>query len=299
MSWIEWCVGMSWEQRLFSSAPTRSGRLCRQRVIVCAESSPSVRGNTTVFRSVQRRHSCERVLRYVDGKERRIRYPCDVEEDGVVVCTEPQCTVEADARIEGRVERPMARPDDVGGTREGVLSPEEADSPLDFLRHVMSKEYQEKQVHEYKRVKDAFYVAVDGCPWPVPRPVYTIVMSDEHGKHAMYTLRTRIHQHGVESELNSLLFSKREDHVIRCSSLVDGVLMFQSKAAAIEYGEMVEMTSVEKAVRIAEHDSHSIFKDIVIAKAVAVVMKEGHEVPDPQKLRAVLLDSTAGSLYEP
>lgn len=291
---------MAWEQRLFSSTPTRSGRLCRQRVIICAESSPSVRGNTTVFRSVQRRHSCERVLRYVDGKERRIRYPCDEDEDGTVVCTQPQCTVEAEARIGGRVERPMTRSDDVGKRgEEGVLSPEEADSPLDFLRHVMSKEYQEEQLNEYKRVKDAFYVAVDGCPWPVPRPVYTIVMSDEHGKHTMYTLRTRIHQNGVESELNSLLFSKREDNVIRCSSLVDGVLMFQSEAAAIEYGEMVEMKSMGKAVHIAEHDSHSIFRDIVVAKAVAVVMKEGHEVPDPQKLRAVLLDSTAGSLPEP
>lgn len=281
---------MKTNRGLFSSFPT-SVRVVRQRIYtVYAESSPSVRGNTSVFRSVERRQACERVLRYVDGKERRIRYPCDVEEDGVVVCTEPRCSSSVETREEEAKQGALC-------VEEGLLSPEEAVSPLDFLRHVTSKEYQEQQENEYERVKDAFYVAADGCPWPVPRPVYTIVVSDDE-KHAMYTLRTRMYQNGVESELNSLLFSKRGTHVIRCSSLVDGVVMFQSEAAAVEFGEMLDLSSLGKAIRIAEHDSHSIFRDIVEVKAVAVVMKEGHDVPDPRKLRAVLLDSgTGGSLH--
>lgn len=305
------------EHVLFLSTPVK----VRQYVVVRAESSPSVRGNTSVFRSPHRRNACERVLRYVDGKERRIRYPCDEmqEEDGLVVCTEPRCTTQVDDRsmaedqdgannnaygITETSTSTSVEEDNVTndvGTREQASLLGESASPLDFLRHVTSKEYQDQQEKEYDRIKESFYVAVDGCPWPVPRSVYTIVVSHEQhcekeARHSMYTLRTRIQQHNVESELNSLLFSKKKKNVIRCSSLVDGVVLFQNESEAIEYGEMVDMNLTGGKVHIAEHNSHALFRDLVESKAVAVVIKEGCDIPNPQKLRAVLLDSNAGTL---
>lgn len=301
----------------------------RRRGVTRAEYEPShvpVRGNTSVFRSSDRGNACERVLRYVDGKERRIRYPCNhmAEDDASVVCTEQRCDRQVDTLEQRENEECHERSrmmhgersrGDVVGSTSVVETGESGDgqsrqsetvqqgfhvgtaaSPLDFLRHVTSQEYIEQQSNEYETVKEAFFVAVDGCPWPVPRPVYTIVVSDtEDDQHSLYTLRTRLYQDQVESELHSLLFSRRKDPIIRCSSLVDGVVMFQSHDAAVEYGEMVESRlgeNLSKRVHIAEHDSHSLFRAIVEAKGIAVVMKEGCVVPDPQKLKAVLLDRT-------
>jgi len=267
----------------------------------------STKSNTAVFRCRNRMSACERVLRYPDGHERRIRYPCDqmYEEDGDGSVSGAVCGVMEDER-EDVV---MVNEEDTSCAQTNIIEEElQADmiddipaSPLEFLRQVTSEEYKEEQENEYNRVRNAFDIVADGCPWPIPKPVYTVICSKVHQDDGMndstqqhvHTLRTRVYQSDVESEMNKLLFGKRKN-VIKCSSLVDGIVMFQDESQAVQYGLDVEKNLSDDdrghhtTVGIAEHDSHALFRVIVEARGVAIVMKKDHEMYDSRKLAAVL-----------
>lgn len=269
----------------------------------------------------------ERVLRYPDGRERRIRYPCpdgdDVQqradsrsgsrwegkglvynddgysgnfvqiEKGESVKSEKKCEdlcVDKTNEINGTIKD--------GGTKEEVVKDVlESKSPLELLKYLTSAEYKEEQEREWQAVKDSFDI-YHGCPWPIPKPVYTVVLQQEDGRGQVHTLRTRIAQEEVESELNTLLgFTNKSKNkkknersaVIRCSSLVDGVVVFEDEERADEYGQIVQgVKNGHVAVHIAEHDSHDLFRNVQEAKGVVVVIRRDGQVPNMQQLAAVL-----------
>ena len=281
----------------------------------------------------------ERVLRYPDGRERRIRYPCpdgdDVQQRGD--------SLSGGGRWQGRGEKGLMYSGDdddddngysgnfvqtekKGKRRESVKSEKtcedscivekangmaggamkeeeevvknvlESKSPLELLKYLTSAEYKEEQEREWQAVKDSFDIH-HGCPWPIPKPVYTVVVQQEDGAGQVHTLRTRIAQEEVENELNTLLgfHNKRKNNnkensaVIRCSSLVDGVVVFEDEDRADEYGQIVQgLKNGNVAVHIAEHDSHDLFRNVQEAKGVVVVIRRDGQVPNMQQLAAVL-----------
>lgn len=268
----------------------------------------------------------ERVLRYPDGRERRIRYPCpdgdDVQQrgdsssggrwqgrggkgivysdddddySGNFVQTETKGKKRESVKTEKKCEDLcVEKTNKISGTVKDVL---ESKSPLELLKYLTSAEYKEEQEREWQAVKDSFDVH-HGCPWPIPKPVYTIVLQQEDGGgHTLHTLRTRIAQEEVESELNMLLgFNNKNNEknensaVIRCSSLVDGVVAFEDEDQADEYGQIVRgLKNGNVAVHVAEHDSHDLFRNVQEAKGVVVVIrKDAIKVPNMQQLAAVL-----------
>ena len=231
----------------------------------------------------------ERILRYPDGKERRIRYPC------LPVVEEERLEEErADEALEA----------------EPAL---DLSSPLAFLRHVTSETYTRRLEEENAIVRGIFDVHAS-CPWVVPRRVWTICVdgfgdgdreqprgedADERGERPsnVYFLRTRSPQTEVESELNALLFVGKKR--ITCSRLVDGIVVFSEveDAEAFAAGMSVD---ANRTVSVAEHDSHELFRNIVECRGVGVVLRAGFgdELAEEglemggfvTRLKAVLLD---------
>jgi len=255
----------------------------------------------------------ERVLRYPDGRERRIRYPCpdgdDVQrprdsssglwegrkERGVVVVDDDYSGnfVQTEEEEEGKLELEKKKKSIGDNAAAEVKHVLESRSPLEMLRYLTSAEYKEEQEREWQAVKDSFDVH-HGCPWPIPKQVYTIVLQQQDGPGQLHTLRTRISEQGVETELNKLLgFDKKkkddgDSAVIRCSSLVDGVVVFEDEDRADEYGQIVQGLKNGHIVHIAEHDSHDLFRNVQEAKGVVVVIRRDVQVPNMQQLAAVL-----------
>ncbi|KAI8107102.1 hypothetical protein M9434_001747 [Picochlorum sp. BPE23] len=289
----------------------------RQRAVKStrASSSRCVSGATT----------CERVLRYPDGHERRIRYPCPMAEEMIVgdvqghVCDleeeEEEETSVAEASIDVEYRGDVGTwnrtfEDSWDGSSvvgdEVFINKEEEDglptqSPLELLRFVMSDAYKEKQKNEYEEVKNSFDIC-HGCPWPVPKAVYTLAVQDARAAAAarVYAPRTRIFQEGVQSEMTMLLEENRRKNgkvrktkpVIECSSMVDGVVIFQDESQAMAFGKELEK-HVGNTVVLAEHDSHELFRNINETKGVGVVMKRECILPACGKLTTVLRNPTA------
>lgn len=273
-----------------------------------ASSSRCVSGATT----------CERVLRYPDGHERRIRYPCPMAEELIVgdvqehVCEleEEEETSVAEASIDveyrgdvGTWNRTFEDSWDGSSVVGDEVSNMEEDglptqSPLELLRFVMSDAYKEKQKNEYEQVKNSFDIC-HGCPWPVPKMVYTLAVQDGQAAQ-VYAPRTRIFQEGVQSEMTMLLEENRRKKgkvrktkpVIECSSMVDGVVIFQDESQALAFGRELEKHVGNKVI-LAEHDSHELFRNIIETKGVGVVMRKDCILPACGKLTTVLRNPTA------
>ena len=273
-------------------------------------------------------HVCppERILRYPDGKERRIRYPClQIEEVVEVVDAE---------EVEQAVQEERARDNratDLPVTRLEKKQDLDLSSPLAFLRYVTSEEYTRRLEEENAIVRGTFDI-FRTCPWVAPRKVWTVcvgggvvdgdavderdvfmgpVDGDEflenrglnenrYAAPSVFFLRTRSSQTDVESELNKLLFRDRKK--LKCSSLVDGIVVFMELEDAEAFAEGVSGGGCGGgAVAVAEHDSHDLFRNIVQSRGVAVVMRArfGEEVAEGglemdgfvDRLKAVLLDS--------
>eukprot|EP00889_Picochlorum_renovo_P004144 jgi/Picre1/31174/NNA_006528.t1 len=256
-------------------------------IFMYAKRMMMVRGGVAVraVRGGPRATTCERVLRYPDGHERRIRYPCPMAEEMIVgdvqghVCDleeEEEKTSVAEASID------VEYRGDVFINKEEEEDGLPTQSPLELLRFVMSDAYKEKQKNEYEEVKNSFDIC-HGCPWPVPKAVYTLAVQDGRAAAAarVYAPRTRIFQEGVQSEMTMLLEENRRKNgkvrktkpVIECSSMVDGVVIFQDESQAMAFGKELEK-HVGNTVVLAEHDSHELFRNINETKGVGVVMKK-------------------------
>lgn len=287
----------------------------------CSRQRAAKSTRASSFRCVSGVTACERVLRYPDGHERRIRYPCPRQEEFPVVgdvqghvCDleeeeEEKSIAEVSIDVEYRGDvgtwnrtfedswdgSSVVVDDDVFHTEDGLPT----QSPLELLRFVMSDAYKERQKNEYDQVKNSFDVC-DGCPWPMPRAVYTLAVQGDHAVARVYAPRTRISQEGMQSEMTMLLEQNRKKKgnvgktgpVIECSSMVDGVVIFQDESQAVAFGKELEKHVGNKVV-LAEHDSHELFRNINETKGVGVVMKKECILPDCGKLATVLRNPTA------
>ncbi len=280
---------------------------------VCA-AGHSRGGHTNHRNGFVRRTICppERVLRYPDGKERRIRYPST----GLALeeCAGLEETLHT---VSSRRLAEEASVEDAVTGQSDDVSELDLSSPLAFLRYVTSEEYTRRLEEENRTVRGTFDVHAS-CPWVVPRKVWTLGIGGgrangedmDDGREldgtppaaSVFYLRTRSPSTAVENELNSLLFpgskkKKKENKKIRCSSLVDGIVLFTEESDAEAFAESM---STDASLSVAEHDSHEIFRHIVECRGVAVIMKPGFGDDMeacgmglqgfPERLKAVLLD---------
>ena len=275
-----------------------------------------------------RQPTTERVLRYPDGHERRIRYPCpeldcenssrlvgvqegvlDVEASmdleyrgdactwnrGLDECEEMYTTDEEEQSSDSNFFQAFEKRETGTKEKKEATASQIPDSPLELLRVMTSDSFKEKQRKEWEDVLNSFEIH-HGCPWPVPKPLYTILIPQSHGDHGvLYTLRTRVPQPQVESEINSVLRlnkkrrrnQEKESPIIRCSSMVDGLIAFEDEDMAHDFGAALESLN-GTTVSIGEHDSHKIFRDIQSARGVIVVLKRGAVLPGMSQLAAAL-----------
>ena len=273
---------------LFSSMTTKVVRVnARGRGVCAAGSSRGGHGNKNHRNGFVRKTICppERVLRYPDGKERRIRYPSStgLTLDECPGLEEKLHTVSTDeTAVEG------------GETGPSDVSELDLSSPLAFLRYVTSEAYTRRLEEENRAVRRTFGVHVT-CPWVIPRKVWTLGVDGGHANvegrdddddddeqqqqlmdrapaaASVFYLRTRSPSTAVENELSSLLFSGSRR--IRCSSLVDGIVIFTEEADAEAFAG--SMSTDAGVLSVAEHDSHELFRHLVECRGVAVVMKPG------------------------
>jgi hypothetical protein len=258
----------------------------------------------------------ERVLRYPDGRERRIRYPVPSEDGSNVNASLDSCGIveEWETRDASKASRsgltatatqiatPVnpQEPVDFSPPEQEVLDqlPVAApapqpfpDSPLALLRYLNSDEHRESQKREWEEVQNSYEI-LQGCPWPVPRPVYILAArraDDEAG--LTHTLRTRLPLSDVENEINTLLRGSNRDKqkpLISCSELVDGIITFEKEDDAERYGQLLEESGTAESVAVARCDSHELFRDAQDVKGAVVLLRSGVKVPLPHQLASAL-----------
>lgn len=172
---------------------------------VHAASSTSERSNHCRPLSVNHTATYERILRYPDGKERRIIYPLA---DPADPCEET-CDTCFDETWESD------HPWDVPGipkdsTDAAMVTLPDAhrkvsqlpSSPLELLRYLQSDDYKAAQEANWRAVRESYEV-LHGCPWVLPRPVYVLATARNRiaDAAATYTLRTRVERKEAEGEL--------------------------------------------------------------------------------------------------
>jgi len=270
----------------------------------------------------------ERILRYPDGRERRIRYP---------VPSEDGCNVNASLDSSGTVEEwethnaykaarggltattsPVVTPVNPQepdlppppSEQDKTLEPVTAasttapsapvtfpDSPLALLRYLNSDAHRESQRKEWEEVQNSYEI-LQGCPWPVPRPVYVLAARQPGNEAGLtHTLRTRLPLSDVEDELTKLLrgpthvdsTGKKKKPLISCSELVDGIVTFEAEDDAERYGQLLEESGTADSVAVARCDSHELFRDVQgVQGAVVLLRRTGGKVPLPHQLASAL-----------
>jgi len=312
-----------------------------------------------------REHTVERVLRYPDGYERRIRYPVsdDVPSASLSQSSTLETTTEyaatdyvsqdedfdpnawtnhaiwnsdssSSASIDAvnsnttplptplehnKQQHPLPRQPDTSESNEVPLS------PLALLRLMTSDGYKKEEQRVMQDVASSYTVLANGCPWPVPRPLYILSAveadqdsnanddDDDDEEDAVlkqqspsagqaYTLRVRLPKNELEDELTKLLGNKtRPDgsSLIRCSELKDGIITFEDEHQAEAFGKLIEgqqtpassYSTTTKRLTLAKCDSHALFRlSIEVLGVVVLVDKErGVEgLPLPHRLASAL-----------
>jgi len=270
------------------------------------------------------RETYERILRYPDGRERRIRYPVPSEDGCSVNGSLDSCgTVEewethnAYKAARGGLTTTTSQvvtpvnpqepdfpppPPEQDSSEPGANAPTTApsapfpDSPLALLRYLNSDAHRESQRKEWEEVQNSYEI-LQGCPWPVPRPVY-VLAAPQPGNEAglTHTLRTRLPLSDVEDELTKLLrgpnhidsTGKKNKPLISCSELVDGVVTFEAEEDAERYGQLLEESGTADSVAVARCESHELFRDVQGVQGVVVLLRTGGKVPFPHQLASAL-----------
>ncbi|PSC68534.1 hypothetical protein C2E20_7868 [Micractinium conductrix] len=270
----------------------------------------------------------ERVLRYPDGRERRIRYPLPPaeepsSEDLTDGCWADTCWVPraawlgmASAADGGAVlaaapagpqqqQQPAAFAPDKPAEPERSRMPS---SPMELLRYLNSPEYQAAQAEQWARVRGSYEV-LDQVPWVAPKPLYLLAVEQgppAGGGHPRggeprpglgYSLRTRVARADTEDELSRVLRRRAPDALplIRCSEMRDGVVAFEDEADAERYGQMLEADGMAE-VSIARCDSHELFRSVQDTRGVVVLLRRGGSfLPQPHQLSTSLRSQSDGS----
>jgi len=250
----------------------------------------------------------ERILRYPDGRERRIRYPVPSDDAPIAAIDagEDWITLNAWKASRGapsgyrREEESLVLPASPPESQPQVQEPPGGEiplaSPLALLRFLTSDAHREAQRSEWNEVC-ASYDILHGCPWPVPRPLYILaVLQPDNDIGVGHTLRTQLSRVDIENELTRILGDKRRengDPIIRCGELVDGLIAFESEEEAEQYGQLLEESGASGGVRVACSDSHDLFRQVQGVQGVVVLHRRGAVVPSVHKLSAVLRGQTS------
>lgn len=247
----------------------------------------------------------ERILRYPDGRERRIRYP--VPSEDATLCGGDEWETRnawkaARARTTSQLPSRPTPPQPAAPRKPAAPPPPPdrppesiPDSPLALLRFLTSDAHKEAQRREWEEVKGSYEI-LQGCPWPVPRPLY-VIAAHQPGSDAglTHTLRTRLPLADVENELTRVLRGKAAADagkpLIRCSEMVDGIVTFETEDDAEQYGELLEQGGTAEGVAVARCDSHELFRSVQGAKGAVVLLRKGGKVPFPHQLAAALKGS--------
>lgn len=246
----------------------------------------------------------ERVLRYPDGLERRIRYPVPCEGppvDANYDAGEEWATLNAwkasrgGPAIDRRAAKESASTTPLPEAQPQAEEDAIPNSPLALLRYLTSDTHREAQRREWEEIRGSYEI-LRGCPWPVPRPLYVLSVAQGSSDAGLtHTLRTRLPRADLENEITRVLGNRRRengDPLIQCGELTDGVVAFDSEEQAQEYGAHLEDSGALE-VSVAQCDSHELFRGINEVKAVVVLMRRGCKVPPVRKLSAVLRGHTA------
>ena len=252
----------------------------------------------------------ERILRYPDGRERRIRYPVPSEDPTICGAEEWEtrnASKAARARKNSQITTRVASPQPAAPSQPSTppAAPEQPpdtipDSPLALLRYLTSDAHKEARRREWEEVQ-ASYEILQGCPWPAPRPLYVLAARQPGSEAGLtHTLRTRLALGDVENELTRLLRGKQAseslDPLIRCSQMVDGVITFESEGDAERYGELLEQSGTAEGVAVARCDSHELFRNVQGAKGAVVLLRRDCKVPYPHQLATALKGPNASPM---
>ncbi|KAL4437392.1 hypothetical protein ABPG75_004531 [Micractinium tetrahymenae] len=309
-----------------AASPARAGRL---HVAAFAGGSSSCPAGS--WRGAEAERTYERVLRYPDGKERRIRYPLPPAEDPrsedltdgcwADSCWEPReawrGSFAASAGSCGLAPPPPApAPATAAPAQPASFVPEKPaeperprmpSSPMELLRYLNSPEYRQAQEEQWARVRGSYEV-LDQVPWVAPKPLYllTVEQAPPAGSAGVaaeapraglsYSLRTRVARKDAEDELSRVLRRRAPDGgpLIRCSEMKDGVVAFEDEADAERYGQMLEADG-DAQVSIARCDSHELFRSVQDVKAVVVLLRRGGAfLPQPHQLATSLRSQPEG-----
>lgn len=330
------CVLSSKTERplTFTSKPTS-----RRKQIAATPKAFAHRGIERPF-NYGREHTVERVLRYPDGYERRIRYPISDDVPLATLSSHETATTEdyltdyvsqdedfdpntwttyaiwnstttmatadintAPPLIKHTDTHPLPTQPDPTEKKKNNNIPL---SPLALLRLMTSDAYKTEECRIMQDIASSYTILADGCPWPVPRPLYILsVVETDHDDDdvtrrqspSAYTLRVRLHKTGVEDELTKLLGNKtRPDSssLIRCSELKDGIITFEDELQAEAFGKLLEeqrQSPETMRLKLAQCDSHALFRlsQEVSSVVVLVDRERGVEgLPPPHRLASAL-----------
>eukprot|EP01026_Neomeris_dumetosa_P048309 TRINITY_DN4179_c0_g1_i3.p2 TRINITY_DN4179_c0_g1~~TRINITY_DN4179_c0_g1_i3.p2 ORF type:complete len:275 (-),score=32.68 TRINITY_DN4179_c0_g1_i3:303-1127(-) len=227
--------------------------------------------------SSQGMRSTERILRYPDGHERRIRYPIVEGEDQKLHTQSSGFTTKDFFRTAHYVQQETH--DAI--TKESSAIP---DTPFQLFQTLNSKETRKERSIRLNKVRNSYNIW-DGCPWVLPKPIYVLTKVDESrgGIGQMYTIRVRQQRTDNTNELAQLFRNSSSAQFIEVSQMKDGVLLFEDLEQAELYADMLEEEALTR-VLITEVDSHELFKMVTSVKAVVIGLKVDSFVPHPYEL---------------
>ncbi|KAK9866658.1 hypothetical protein WJX84_010238 [Apatococcus fuscideae] len=261
----------------------------------------------------------ERVLRYPDGNERRIRYPVAQQavagpsglgqpSDALRSYSEDwdpeRWGVEWEAA--GVWESSWARPGSRWARRQAEARQRRSDlahsdqtqqsipdSPAALARHVTSDGYREAQQQILREVRSSYEV-LTCSPWVQSRTVHVVAVQHPGAEDAAtYTLRTRVQRQDMSDELGKLIKRRRKDgrSVLRVDEIRDGVITFEDAADSESFFAQLPHAAAGPQYLLATCDSHQLFRMAQDTRAAVVLLRRGCKVPAPEQLSSSLLGS--------
>jgi hypothetical protein len=260
----------------------------------------------------QHKHSfSERILRYPDGRERRIIYPIDdvsaaKSEDDIVISgdiyrsfaeelqpdrwTSSPEELDVSGLWSGALDEPWATAASSSAAPADVAPQQQVpEQQQDLFEELNSTSYRDAQRQHWERIGSSYQV-LHGCPWLLPKALHVLAVPQvAHPHAALFTLQTRVQQPHVESEMDKVLGRRHADgsSIFTVDSLVEGIVAFEDEAMAEAFGHALEAEG-HQDVSLATADSHELFRLSTSSAAVVVLMKPQSAMPMPGELEASL-----------
>jgi len=248
----------------------------------------------------------ERVLRYPDGLERRIRYPEPDRkplQDLVIADTDGSYRSFSETEQPDRWGPPDWDVTEIWNSQDhpqnsavaSIAAPnhhhqqQQQAAVLDELfAQVEGSSYQAAQQQFWQRITDSYKVH-EHCPWLQRRPLHVLAVEQMTvAASALFTLTTRMQQSAAEDELSKVLGRRRRNGapLVAVHHMAQGVVAFTSPEAAERFGERLDEDGHE-GVALATLDSHALFRMTADNATVVVVVADDADV-SPGELEASL-----------